>query len=277
MTEQAKNTVFNFAVRLAAMIGLNCCAAPTWARSAEPSSGDFASSSIKVDLTPDLWLLRFKTADQIGPISANADLPFHTVFKNLDSVALGEIVVRKGPVFALADLSYARLTLHPQAFAALHGTIGVTGLWTTFGAGYTIGGLDVGRIGSRPIRLAISPFAGVAYTNLKVVVRANDQAGKQAEMARVKEGWWNPVAGVRLDLTSGPYVLRLSGYTSHFGRGRSGDQLLSAVGYTVNAPRVGNPTLLLGYRYFHEKRVINAVEVFRTTLEGPVLGATFHL
>ena len=56
-----------------------------------------------------------------------------------------------------------------------------------------------------------------------------------------------------------------------------GDEGLAAVGYTVAAHRFGDPTFLLGYRYFFEKRELAPGDVLRTTLQGPVIAVTFHL
>jgi hypothetical protein len=241
------------------------------------AQGDLISSIAdapwQAEVTPDLWVLGLQSTDRLGPRTVSGNLSFGSIVRDLRAVALGDVVVKKGPIFVLADITYAHVGLRPNVPQLQSDSLSLQGTWATVGAGYAFRPIRLAGRGPRALTLQLRGMAGAAYTGVDVELRP---PGGQPDLAKLAPAWWTPVVGARADLRSGPYGLQLSGYSGDFLNSRRGDQAFAALTYTLDKPRFFSPTFGAGYRYLFAKRTLSDVAIVRTTLQGPIVFVTFH-
>jgi len=86
-----------------------------------------------------------------------------------------------------------------------------------------------------------------------------------------------PVAGARIDGRIGNTIMRLGGDISAFGEHQRREQIIGSIGHEFQNPRVGFPTLQIGYRCMYEKKIVDPSETLRLMIQGPVIFVTFHV
>jgi hypothetical protein len=222
-------------------------------------------------LTPYVWGMHINSDDQIGGKPLDANLPLHQILDSLKGLGELEAVGRYHGLFVLADGIYASLGLTPQPRIPSIYRIDLQATFATVAGGYSFSPIRVLGEGDKALYVNIQPFVGASYSDLVVNARSSTTP------AQLSENWWMPVVGARIDGRTGNTIIRLGGDVSPFGNSERREQIIGSVGHEFQNPRLGYPTLQIGYRYLYEKKVPDPSETLRLKLQGPVLFVTFHL
>lgn len=265
------NTFLRSALLLCAITG--CVSLQSLSAAAETASslsGVF-EAPIQIDVTPDLWAFSTTTKAVVNGNPVASRLPFSEAAKDLKSIFLGKVAVKKGPLVLLADINLASVGLSGNDVPSTVSRMDINSLWSTVGAGYAFE--NEFSINSDIFHFVIQPTVSALYTSQEVAI---ENAGGQT-LADLNASWWTPAIGINAVISSGSWGVRVVGDTDISGHSRSAKQAALALEYSLQEIKFGHPTLGLGYRYRYDERTYSSSSQISTTLRGPMAYATIQL
>lgn len=219
--------------------------------------------------------IKGKTASGFGGRSADFDVDFDDVLKNLNMAFMGAFEVRKSRWSLLADVIYLNAGIDKAAHVSVPFVPGSssrikvdadlkTKVWlVNLVGGYNVWSADRG---------SLDAIAGARYANVKLDLRPGANLGRFSASADLSPSVtvWDAVIGARGHLNL--YEQWYAPYYVDVGTGQSDFtwQALAGLGYRFKWGDVSLSYRHIGWNYPSKEEIKN----FK--LSGPLLAATFH-
>jgi hypothetical protein len=232
-----------------------------------PSSSQTASSEgWEFSVTPYIFFSGLKGTVGVQQQTAIVNARFPDIFRNLDFALMGTFEARKGNWLILTDAMYMSLSGKRVTPSPFFSDIDVE-------VKETIIDPEVGYRVVRREKGSIDLLAGVRIWHVKPHLTFQPRILPLVDVEESKN-WADPVVGVRAITNLSPRVF-VTGKFDVGGFGVGSDftgQAFGGAGFQLK-PRIA---VIGGYRYLRTDYV-NEGFVFRTTMNGIVLGAKFKL
>ncbi len=254
------------------------------APAAAPAAPEAATAEPwQLSITPYVWGVALKGDVGVGKASANVDVSFSDILKNLNGALMLSLELRKGRFGLLSDTVFANLEDDGATERnRLKVDATMNQLIQTLAGTYRIGTWELGDFGAAgPATLTVDPYAGARYTYLDIELDGKlDLPDLGVNARRTTEGdehWVDPIVGVRTSWGLGEHwSLVLAGDVG----GISTSDQYSAEAYGTVGYRFGlfgdnNANFLAGYRVLHQKYETGSGRNefdWDVTMHGPIVG-----
>lgn len=233
---------------------------------AEPQASPSPDDGWEVSVAPYFFLASLDGTVGVVGQRAEVDARFRDLFRNLDFAAMGQVEARKGNWSILGDVMYMNLSGERVTPSPFFGDIDVeVKEWIVEPAvAYRV---------LKTERGSIDLLGGARFWHVNTHLTFQPRILPLVDVEGSRS-WADPIVGARGTVKLSPRVFALGRFDVG-GFGASSDftgQVMGGVGFQVK-PRVA---LIGGYRYLRVDYFEEGF-VFKTTMNGIILGAKFRL